>query len=226
VAEELLEAGRDVFLACGRAPWAFRRLGDHDVVWWAAQSGFLDHPVGMLPSPTARLEANILATGHGGGHDLNLRTLRRDGVTLLGRFAGAEGRTARFAPDLAESQTWGDDRYLKFRELILKTAAERGMETPEMPDPEPFDGAAPEELDLTGFGAVLFTGGFRPDYTWVRVPGALDDMGFPAQVDGASTAADGLYFVGVHFLRKRKSSIFYGVGEDATIVAGHVAGRA
>jgi putative flavoprotein involved in K+ transport len=29
----------------------------------------------------------------------------------------------------------------------------------------------------------------------------------------------GLYFVGVHFLRKRKSSLLIGVGEDAAIVA-------
>ena len=28
----------------------------------------------------------------------------------------------------------------------------------------------------------------------------------------------GLYFVGVHFLRKRKSSLLIGVGEDAAIV--------
>ena len=53
-----------------------RRIGDRDIVWWAAETGFLDHPVESLPSPAARLEANILATGHGGGHDLNLRTLR------------------------------------------------------------------------------------------------------------------------------------------------------
>jgi putative flavoprotein involved in K+ transport len=31
--------------------------------------------------------------------------------------------------------------------------------------------------------------------------------------------APGLFFVGVHFLRKRKSATFYGVGEDAAIVA-------
>ena len=36
----------------------------------------------------------------------------------------------------------------------------------------------------------------------------------------------GLFFVGVHFLRKRKSSILYGVGEDAAIVASGVAARA
>ena len=41
--------------------------------------------------------------------------------------------------------------------------------------------------------------------------------------DGASTVIPGLHFVGVHFLRKRKSSLLVGVGEDAAIVAEHVA---
>jgi putative flavoprotein involved in K+ transport len=30
LAEELHEAGREVVLACGKAPWAPRRIGDHD----------------------------------------------------------------------------------------------------------------------------------------------------------------------------------------------------
>jgi putative flavoprotein involved in K+ transport len=33
----------------------------------------------------------------------------------------------------------------------------------------------------------------------------------------------GLHFVGVHFLRKRKSSLLIGVGEDAAVVAGGIA---
>jgi putative flavoprotein involved in K+ transport len=33
----------------------------------------------------------------------------------------------------------------------------------------------------------------------------------------------GLYFCGVHFMRKRKSSLLFGVGEDATVVAGQIA---
>jgi putative flavoprotein involved in K+ transport len=223
IAEELVEAGREVFLSCGRAPWVQRTIGDSDIVWWAAETGFLDMPVSALASPAARLEANILATGHGGGHTLNLRTLRAQGVTLLGHFAGAEGHVARFAPDLGDAQAWGDDRYRKFRELVANTVSERGWSMPDMPDPEPFDGSAPETVDLSGIGAVLFTGGFRPDFSWVRIPGACDEMGFPLQKGGASTVAPGLYFVGVHFQRKRKSSIFYGVGEDASIVAGHIA---
>ena len=70
----------------------------------------------------------------------------------------------------------------------------------------------------------MFAGGFRPDYgSWLDVPGALDPLGFPVHDEGASTAAEGLYFVGVHFLRKRKSSLLWGVGEDAAIVAGRIA---
>ena len=42
IAEELNEAGRDVYLACGRAPWVPRRLGDHDIAWWLVETGFID----------------------------------------------------------------------------------------------------------------------------------------------------------------------------------------
>jgi putative flavoprotein involved in K+ transport len=70
---------------------------------------------------------------------------------------------------------------------------------------------------------VIFSGGFRPDYRrWVHVPGAFDEMGFPLQHDGASVVARGLYFAGVHFLRKRKSSLLCGVGEDAAVIADDV----
>jgi putative flavoprotein involved in K+ transport len=36
----------------------------------------------------------------------------------------------------------------------------------------------------------------------------------------------GLYFVGLHWLRKRKSALFCGVGEDAELVVSKLAGRA
>ena len=72
---------------------------------------------------------------------------------------------------------------------------------------------------------MIFTSGFRPDYAgWVRFP-AFDFMGFPITDDGASTVVPGLYFCGVHFLRTRGSSLLFGVGEDAAVVARAVARR-
>jgi putative flavoprotein involved in K+ transport len=57
----------------------------------------------------------------------------------------------------------------------------------------------------------------------VHCPSAFDELGFPIQEDGASSVIQGLYFVGVHFLRKRKSSLLMGVGEDAALVAQKIA---
>jgi putative flavoprotein involved in K+ transport len=92
-----------------------------------------------------------------------------------------------------------------------------------MPDPPPFNARAPERLDLAGFGAVIFTSGFRPDYaSWVHFD-AFDNHGFPIHHDGTSSVVPGLHFCGVHFLRKRQSSLLYGVGEDAAIVARNIA---
>ena len=225
IAEELHLAGREVFLACGRASWFPRRLGDRDLAWWALETGFLDAPLSSLPSPAARLAANVQSSGVGGGHDLHYRTLQKMGVTLLGHFLGAEGRHARFAPDLGESIAWGDERNAQLMDLVRKLVAERGLPPPEIPEPEPLKTDAPEELNLTGLAAVVFAAGFRPDYeSWVRIPGAFDELGFPVNEEGASTVAAGLYFVGVHFLRKRKSALLNGVGEDATIVARQIAG--
>ena len=225
IADEVRSSGREVVLACGRAPWVPRRIGEYDAVWWAAETGYLDQPVTALPEPEARLAANLQATGRAGGYDLHYRTLRASGVTLVGHFLGAEGWRARFAPDLADCVAWGDERLRQTMELVRNLVDERGMPMPEVPEPPPFDPAAPEDMDLSDVGAVIFAGGYRPDYGWIEVPGAFDALGFPLHVEGISTVARNLGFVGVHFLRKRKSSLFYGVGEDAAIVVGQIAAR-
>jgi glycine/D-amino acid oxidase-like deaminating enzyme len=226
IAEELAESGRDVYLSCGRAPWLPRRIGEHDFIWWLKESGFLDATVGSLPEPSARLWANVLASGRHGGHDLHLRTLHEMGVVLLGHLAGIDGRRARFRLDLSESVAWGDQRHAQLLELFRTFAVESKIPKPEPAEPARLDHDPKETLDLKGFAAVVHAGGFRPDYeSWVRIPGAFDELGFPIHEEGASTVVDGLYFVGVHFLRKRRSGTFLGFGEDAAIVARTLATR-
>ena len=222
IAEELHEAGREVVLSCGRAPWLPRRHGEHDFVWWLHETGFLDAGVEALPGPEARLFANVLGSGRNGGRDLHLRVLRDRGVTLAGRFMGADGGRARFADDLGASVAWGDERYRQLAALFEKLAHERGLDA-RLDEPEPFVATAPESVELERLGAVIFTSGFRPDYASWLPPAAFDALGFPLHRDGESAVVPGLYFVGVHFLRKRKSSLLIGVGEDAAIVARRIA---
>src|SRR4051812_4350049 len=63
IAEELHLAGREAFLACGRAGWGPRRLNGHDFAWWLHVSGSLDDRVEDLPEPAARLWGNVQASG-------------------------------------------------------------------------------------------------------------------------------------------------------------------
>lgn len=61
--------------------------------------------------------------------------------------------------------------------------------------------------------AVIWATGFRPDYSWIRVP-VLDDHGAPRHRRGV-TEASGLYFLGMKNQYSRGSSLIYWVKDDA-----------
>lgn len=222
LAEEIHQSGRKVFLACGRCVWVPRRMHGHDAVWWMVESGFMDRTPDKLPSPLARLLGNPQATGHDGGRDLNFRVLHAMGVELLGRYVGAAGSRMHFADDLAASVDFGDARLADFLKFVETSCAAKGTAAPAFEMPRPLRIKTRTELDIAHdqIGSVIWTSGYRPDYGWVKFP-VFDDMGFPQQVDGCTTVP-GLYFMGVHWMRKNKSSILYGVGEDAEVVARHI----
>ncbi len=145
------------------------------------------------------------------------------GVRLAGRLAGAAAHRAGFADDLVDSVAFGDARYADVRRLLADRFGEQAVAVAEMPDPPPFHQERVLEVDLRGFGAVIIASGFRPDYTgWVHFP-VFDQLGFPVVGDDLSTAVPGLYFGGVHFLRTRRSSLLFGVGPDAVLLARTIA---
>jgi putative flavoprotein involved in K+ transport len=218
LAEELHEAGRKVIVACGRCPWAPRRFGGHDFVWWTVETGWWNR---TAPTPQARLIGNVLSTGHGGGHDLSFRTLHDMGVELAGHFLGAEDGTVHMAGDLERTVAASDELAATFKKKVDAYCESAGIAN-EWEMPPPLKIAARTSIDLTaeGITTVIWTSGYRPDYGWVHHP-VFDDMGFPVQVDGRSSVP-GLYFMGVHFQRKAQSAVLYGVGEDAQLVAEHI----
>jgi putative flavoprotein involved in K+ transport len=221
LAEELHEAGRKVILACGRCPWAPRRMGGHDLMWWMIESGFWSRTLADLPSPAARLFSNPLATGHGGGHDLDLRSLHDKGVELVDRYVGADDGKVHFAADLSGTIVAGDGMAAYFKKWVDALCERRGLSPPwQLPAPARIESRIELDLAREGIGTVIWTTGFRPDYGWVHLA-VFDEMGYPVQVDGRS-AVKGLYFMGVHFQRKAQSAVLYGVGEDAQLVAQHI----
>ena len=226
IAEELALAGREVVMACGRAPWFPRRPGGRDLFEWLLDTPFFDQRAGDLPTPAARLGANPQVSGRDGGHDLNFRTLHALGVRLGGHLAGADDTTVRLAPDLEAVLAASDAAHDWLREIIVASCSRAGRVPPEVPDPPPFAPRPVESLPVRGLGAVVVAAGFRSRYTeWIEVPGLVDEQGFPFHDDGESTVAPGLHFVGVHFLRNRRSALLFGVGDDASLTAGRIASR-
>lgn len=51
IADELLDAGRTVYLSVGRCPWLPRRYRGRELVRWLLETGIVDETVDTLPSP-------------------------------------------------------------------------------------------------------------------------------------------------------------------------------
>lgn len=67
-------------------------------------------------------------------------------------------------------------------------------------------------------GTVLWCTGYRPDYRWLQVPGALDPDGRPRQ-DGGASPVPGLHWMGLPWQTRLNSSIIDGVDRDARALA-------
>jgi putative flavoprotein involved in K+ transport len=226
IADELNQAGVATYISVGRCPWFPRRYRGRELVGWAIDVGLMDDTVDTLPSPAARFACNPPVSGNDGGHDCHPRWLARRGTVLLGRLQGFRDGTAQLAPDLEETLAWSDEFAATFKRRVDEYVREAGLDVPDaVPEDEPVANPAIDELDLraAGIGTILWANGYRPDLAWIDLPVA-DANGWPAQQRGV-TDFPGLYFVGVHWLYKRKSALFLGVGEDAEYVVDHLIGR-
>ena len=226
IAEELYQAGRKVYLCTGTAGRVPRRYRGKNIVAWMMVSGFMNMTPDKLPSPRARFAGNPQVTGKNGGHNLNLHQFARDGVTLLGRAAGAEDGAILLAPDLHENLARADRFEAEFIKNIDEYIAKNGLEAPEETLPvlrDGYDTPQLSRLDLksAGISTIIWALGYSFDYSLVKLP-VTDADGFPITTRGV-TQYPGLYFLGMPWLSTRKSGLLGGVGEDAAGIASHIA---
>jgi putative flavoprotein involved in K+ transport len=227
IAEDLLHAGRRVFLATstvGRLP---RRYRGRDAFAWLVDDGFFDERPTEATAPT-----NPQISGAAGGHTLSYQHLERLGAVLLGGVAGMSGSRVTLRPDLARNLLFADAASAALRSRIDAHIARWGIDAPEPgadPADEPYPGRSiprpPLELELrrAGVATVIWAVGFDADTGFVRPP-VVSGRGEITQRDGA-TAVPGLFVVGQSWLRSRRSGTIYGVAADAPHVADLVTRR-
>ena len=68
---------------------------------------------------------------------------------------------------------------------------------------------------------IIWAIGYRPDYTWLEVP-VLDRKGM-VRHDGGIVPSPGMYLMGAQFLRRRRSALIDGAGDDARDLSAHLA---
>ena len=225
IADELLRAGRQVFLSVGRHDRPPRRYRGRDFVWWLGVLGKWD----AQTPPVGAEHVTIAVSGARGGATVDFRDLAGRGMTLVGRTTAFDRGAVRFAPDLAGTIAAGDANYLSLLDEADAYVARAGLDLPEEPAARQL-GPAPSclsdpllELDLAGAGisAILWATGFALDYAWLQVD-AFDEQGRPRHRRGVSSEP-GVYFLGLPWLSRRGSSFIWGVWHDAKYLADQIA---
>jgi len=226
IAEDLALGGRDVWLSSGSCGWIPRRYRGLDNAVWRRDMGLFEQTIETLPL-SLRFSAPPLQTGRGGGHDISLRTLAALGVHVLGRFVGAEGDVVTLADDVEPNVRKSDEAASSFRAAVDAFIAQRGIRAPEEP---PLDTAMPTvdrttRLDLgrAGIRSVIWGTGWTHDYGWIEHD-FCGERGYPVQHRGV-TEIPGLYVLGLQLMWARKSGLIFGVGDDASYLADHIAAR-
>ena len=70
--------------------------------------------------------------------------------------------------------------------------------------------------------AIVWATGYRSDYSYLDITGAVDDAGAPIHQRGVSPVP-GLYFLGLPWQHTRGSALLGFVGADAAHIAEHIA---
>jgi putative flavoprotein involved in K+ transport len=226
IADELLQAGRRVFLSVSRHRRVPRRFRGRDVYWWLEKLGRFDQPIDTFPD--RRWPPSTVITGVNGGYDVDVRRMAADGVIVVGRVLGASESTVALAANANAILDEADQAYASFlsaaREFVTKARLHGDLADESEPDPPPLPAALEERdsLDLhqQNITTILWATGYAYDYGWVKVP-VFDDGGRPVQNRGV-TQVPGLYFLGLHWMHTFKSGLFSGVGSDAEYLAEHM----
>jgi len=225
IAEELHRAGRRVFLSVGQTTRLPRRYRGRDMIWWFGQLGIFDR----TPEQRGPLRVYPAISGAYGGYTIDYRRFAASGMTLLGRVADAQGRVLEIAPGLGKSLAEADLYYATFLDMADDFARNRGLDLPDDPAararlPDPACVTDPiRRLDLRAedINAVIWATGYGVDFGWIDIP-VFDRHGAPVQRDGI-TAVGGLYFLGLQWMSRMASSFLSGVGDDAAVLADHIA---
>lgn len=228
LADEIHRSGRPVTLAVGEHIRAPRTYRGRDIQWWMDATGLHDQRHTEVDDlERARRVPSLQLIGSPERRTLDLNALADRGVRLVGRLAGFSDGRLQFSGSLANQCALSDLKLGRLLDTIDQWATENGLDRevapPHRPAPTRVDPSPVLALDIarSGIRTILWATGFRPDYSWLEVP-VLDRKG-RLRHDGGIVPSPGMYVLGLQFLRRRKSALIDGAGDDARDLSAHLA---
>ncbi len=228
LADEIHRSGRPVTIAVGEHIRAPRLYRGKDIEWWMDVAGVHDERWDEMDDINrARRVPSLQLTGSDTRLTLDLNVLTAIGVKLIGRLAAMSEGKAQFSGSLRNQCALSDLKMNRLLGTIDEWASENGLddqvEPPHRLPPTEVEAAPPLGMDLeaAGIRTIVWATGYRPDLSWLHVP-VLDRKG-RIRHDGGVVEAPGLYLMGMQFLRRRKSALIDGAGDDARDLSDHLA---
>jgi putative flavoprotein involved in K+ transport len=228
LADEIHRSGRPVTIAVGRHTRVPRIYRGHDVLWWLDQMGLFDETLDRMYDATiSKEQPSLQLVGDPRRLTLDLNSLADLGVRVVGRLLDVKSGEAWFNDDLVATTAAADIKLASLLRRIDAFIVRDGRTVEPAPEFRPHClrfANAETHLPLTanGIRTVIWATGFTRAYPWLRLP-VLTAHG-EIHHQGGVTGEPGLYVLGLHFLRRRKSAFIDGVGDDARVLATHLAG--
>lgn len=230
IAEDLSQqSSKEVFLATSKVGRIPRKFRGKDIMFWLNRLQNYDVTTESVTDPKVFSSPQYQVSGMGGyGHTLSLQYLASKGVNILGRLNAVDQNALKFKKEAIENIEFSDTISVNVKNWISNEIDQRNWEADEflidendVPNSESqIVKDEIEVLDLQRISTIIWTTGFKGDFSWIKLP-VINEFGNPIHQQGV-TSVPGLFFHGLPWLRKRKSGLIFGAIEDATEIANHV----
>jgi len=226
IAEDLLHAGKKVYLSTSKVGRIPRWYRGRDIFYWIMETKFYDVRAEELEDPKL-LDArppHVSGTGTG-KHSLSLQSLAKQGAVILGKLTNADNDHVFFQPNAPEHVRFADEFSQEIKRMIDNYIDENNLPAPpphddeaDLPDADAACASSITVLDLkeSNINTIIWSTGFTADHSYIKLP-VFDKDGKLKHKDGIPEIP-GLYFLGYPWLRSRKSPILFGIIVDVEFV--------
>jgi len=193
---------------------------------WLVLSGFYDLQTIDVTDPLIlKMKQPQVSTVGLQGHTLSLQGLARDGAVILGKTENTDGVTIFLRPNAVTNIRFADEFSKKMKLMIDDYIQKSQLYAPppeEDPDDDPVKAASfasdSTSLKLKEYNitSIIWATGFVGDFSYLKLP-VFNGNGMLSHNNGISEINE-LYFLGLPWLRKRKSGIILGIEEDAIFI--------